>query len=385
MPDMFATALAHHRAGQLDSAATLYRAILEQNPHHADCLNLLGTLLHQKGDSAQAVKLIQRAIQIKPDWPAYYVNLATALRGRARHEEAIQHCRTALKLQPDLAEAHLALGLSLTALQQWAEAETELRWMRDQRPADSRGPQALGNCLREQGRTDEAIASYREALARNPNDGAAHLGLGTELLIAEQNAGAAEPHLQRATELLPAQVIAWTNLGSCLVMLGKEREALAVLEKAQQLAPNDPGVGVNVGQAWLGCGESHKAENCFQAVLRFHPEYPDGLIGLGDVQRLADRAEEAMPFYERALRIDPNGTAYKGLAEALWDMGDVDRAVALLRGGIARHPRDVGNHVRLGMILASGGDLKGAAESSRAALRIRPGLLSLQLRWHQPE
>ncbi len=373
MPDLFAEALAHHRAGRLDAAAALYRAILAQVPNHADCLNLLGVVLHQKGENTQAVELIQCAIQIKPKWPAYHVNLAAAFRGLGRHEEAIPHCRLALQLQPDLAEAHLALGQSLQALKQWAQAEPQFRWLRDHRPGDSRGPQTLANCLREQGRTDEALALYREALSRNPNDAAAHLGLGTELLLGDRNPGAAEPHLRKATELLPGQAIAWTNYGSCLVMLGKETEALRVFDEGLRLAPNDPGLGINVGQAWLGLGNSQAAENCFQAVLSFHADYPGALIGLADIHREADRVEEAIPLYQRALQLDPAGSAYKGLADAHWDFGDVERAVALLRDGIARHPRDAENQVRLGMILASGGDLTGAEECCRDALDVRPG------------
>src|SRR5438309_6377929 len=156
MSDPFFDALTHHRAGRLDQAAALYRAILAQQPDHADAMNLLGVIAHQRNDDLQAVELLQKAIQIRPNRPPYYVNLSTALRGLKRYAEAVEYGQAALKVQPDLPEAYLSLGLAHQGAGNWAEAEAAFRWVAENRRFDSRGPQALANCLREQGRADEA-------------------------------------------------------------------------------------------------------------------------------------------------------------------------------------------------------------------------------------
>src|SRR5207244_2931718 len=97
------------------------------------------------------------------------------------------------------------------------------------------------------------------------------------------------------------------NYGSCLLKLGREREAIPVLQEGLRQAPNDLALGVNLGQAWLGCGNHRAAENCFNAVLSFHPDFPAALNGLADVHRASDRLEEAIPLYERALQLDASG------------------------------------------------------------------------------
>ena len=51
-------AVDRHQAGDLDSAEQAYRVILENQPDHADALHLLGLVLYQKGDPAQATDLI---------------------------------------------------------------------------------------------------------------------------------------------------------------------------------------------------------------------------------------------------------------------------------------------------------------------------------------
>ena len=47
--DMLRAALAHHRAGRVEAAATLYKRVLSQSPGHADALHLFGVLRAQAG------------------------------------------------------------------------------------------------------------------------------------------------------------------------------------------------------------------------------------------------------------------------------------------------------------------------------------------------
>jgi tetratricopeptide (TPR) repeat protein len=370
MTDRFQEALTLHRAGRLDEASRIYGEILQENPWHADSYNLLGVIWHQKGHSERAVELIRRAIQLTPNQPQYFVNLASALRALGRHGEAIDAARIALDRRPRLLEAQQALALSLQATGQKEEAEAILLQMSADHPFDSRGPQALGNLYREVGRISEAIAAYQEALARNSNDAAAHLGLGTMLLLHEQPF-AAEPHLRKATELAPSVPATWMNYGSCLIRQGRDAEAAVAFEKGLQVAPNDVQMAVNLGQAYLGCGRLVDAENCFQQVLKFQPEFPAALVGLADVRRTADRHDEAIPIYERVAAIDPVGEAPVGLALSLWEIGEVDQAISVLQTAIEKQPQRADRHVILAGLLAAAGDLERAANACHESLRLR--------------
>src|SRR5580704_3324025 len=98
---LFPEALAHHRAGRLDEAESLYQTILDGSPDHADSLNLLGVIAYQKGENARALDLIGRAIALHSDRPAYHCNLAAAHCGLGQFDEAEASSRTALHLDPD--------------------------------------------------------------------------------------------------------------------------------------------------------------------------------------------------------------------------------------------------------------------------------------------
>src|SRR4051812_34092060 len=96
MPDVrLAIALEHHRAGRLRQAGDGYRAILTDDSDDADALHWLGVLTHQAGDSQQAIALLERAVQQRPNDPAFAHNLAQAYLAATRHDEAIATLRRA--------------------------------------------------------------------------------------------------------------------------------------------------------------------------------------------------------------------------------------------------------------------------------------------------
>jgi len=67
IPADLSRALSHHRQGQLDEAEAIYQAVLSHDPDHFDCLHLLGVVQRQRGGSDAAVRLISRALTLKPD------------------------------------------------------------------------------------------------------------------------------------------------------------------------------------------------------------------------------------------------------------------------------------------------------------------------------
>ena len=115
LPELFATALQHHRAGRLNEAETLYRQILATDSNHPDSLHMLGVLAHQTGQPQLAIDLIRRAITGNSAVPAFHNNLGNALGAAQRWPEAEASYRRALAWKQDYAEAHYNLGSALRA------------------------------------------------------------------------------------------------------------------------------------------------------------------------------------------------------------------------------------------------------------------------------
>ena len=73
-------AVQHQNAGDLTQAESIYRQILEADPDQPQALHLLGVIAHQRGESEQAVTLIEKALSINPTYADAHSNLGNALK-----------------------------------------------------------------------------------------------------------------------------------------------------------------------------------------------------------------------------------------------------------------------------------------------------------------
>jgi tetratricopeptide (TPR) repeat protein len=115
------------QAGQHDTAAALYRQILEQQPNHAYASHLLGAdaLRHEKFDTA--IGLISAAIQTNPREPVFHLFLGQALQKRGDLQDALSAYELALSLAPQLPSAMFRRATVLMELQQVPEALENFR------------------------------------------------------------------------------------------------------------------------------------------------------------------------------------------------------------------------------------------------------------------
>jgi tetratricopeptide (TPR) repeat protein len=105
------------------------RTIIELEPGNADALNALGySLTDQTDRHEEALVLIERALVIKPDEPAFIDSIGWVMYRLENFDEAVTHLRRALELFPNdevaahLGEALWAVGEKLEADQIWRKA-----------------------------------------------------------------------------------------------------------------------------------------------------------------------------------------------------------------------------------------------------------------------
>ncbi|HEY7086460.1 MAG TPA: tetratricopeptide repeat protein [Tepidisphaeraceae bacterium] len=213
-------AVQHHQQGRLDEAERGYRQVLQKDARNPDALHLLGLIEHQRGRCAEAIPLIERAIQIKPGEATFFVNLGQVYKGVNKLDDAERCERRAIQLQPKIAEAHAYLA----------------------------------GVLRAKGQLDEAEASVRQALALNPNLGAAHMNLGNIVRDRGDSAMALQC-FERSLRLGAPRHEVLTNLGDLLRVMGRWDEARAALEEAIRLSPGEAAARWNVSLLYLLTGD----------------------------------------------------------------------------------------------------------------------------------
>ena len=133
------------------------------------------------GRSEEALRSVQRAIQLRPDFAAAHNNLGAVLKDQRRLEEAAASYQKAIQLQPDYAAAYNNLGGALRVLGRLEEAAASYQRAIQLEPEFAEAHRILGVVLSDQGRLEEAAASYQRAIRLEPDFAEAHKMLGVVL------------------------------------------------------------------------------------------------------------------------------------------------------------------------------------------------------------
>lgn len=103
-------ALAQLKADRFADAERELKALIEREPEFAGPFANLGILYRRSGRSADAVKALEKAIDLNARAP-YYNELAMVHRAEGRFDAAERSYERALALDPNYAYAHLNLGI----------------------------------------------------------------------------------------------------------------------------------------------------------------------------------------------------------------------------------------------------------------------------------
>jgi len=120
-----ATALEH--AGDIQGALSSYRKLIEMSPDRYEGHLGLGALLLKQGDRGidEGLKELTRALEINPNLYEARVALGRSLIARGQPAQAIAHLRRAVELAPENPEPHYQLSLAYRRLGQEDAAAQE--------------------------------------------------------------------------------------------------------------------------------------------------------------------------------------------------------------------------------------------------------------------
>lgn len=223
---------------------------------------------HQRRDD-EAIALLRRALACRED-PGVLCDLAVVLAqsGRARDAEAA--LQRALELREDYPQAHNNLGLLLCAQSRAVAAEAAFRRALELQEAYPEAYNNLGALLATQGRPEEAQSAYRRALELREAYPEAHNNLGA-LLAAQGRPAEAESAHERALELREPYPEAHNNLGVLLAAQGSTARAEAAYRRALALRPDYHSARWNLGLLQLSLGQYDDGWRNYET--RFEPAW----------------------------------------------------------------------------------------------------------------
>ncbi len=167
-----------------------------------------------------------------------------------------------------------------------------------------------GHALEAEGKLDEAMQRYLEAIRLAPNPARAHLNLGNVLLLKGDLPGALDA-FRTAIKFKPDYAGAYYNIGNALMGNDQLDEAVASYRRALEIQPEYAEVHCALGVALKELGQLDGAVESFQKALEIDPDMVEVKLNQGSLLLSQGRYLEAWPKYEA--RYDQSYTARQSI------------------------------------------------------------------------
>jgi superkiller protein 3 len=268
------------KLGKLSESEAARRESLRLRPDDTELYGRLANLLAARGKWGEAWKALRDGFETWWDVAVFYIHRGDAVFPRDK-ESALRYWRMALADRPDDKELRLKIVHALNDLGQVEQANIEAQQMRDAQsekywqtvrlgddyaaknqiekamttyelartfePSGRTAELRLGELHARQGRSDEAVANFRDILKRDPRHKPAIAALGTELArralaTASQERTpsvdalkSAESDAREATTHAAESAATWRSLAAVHCRNDNAKEARAAIEKVGSL------------------------------------------------------------------------------------------------------------------------------------------------------
>jgi tetratricopeptide (TPR) repeat protein len=229
----------------------------------------------------------------------------------------------------------------------------------------------LGVALAHVGRYRDAIAQYEEALKRAPDSPVVRLNLALAWYKqAEFDKASAE--LERVRRIDEKNRQSLYLLADCYLRLGRNREAVALLQPVYDGGPDDRAVDFALGMALVRNGQIQQGQAIIDRVMKTGNRDEVELLR-GAAQLAAHDSKNAALTIHRALETSPDlpgGWSLYG--RSLLDSGDREGAKAAFQKALRADANDFEANLYLGGMLRYDGNIADAEPYLVKALSLRP-------------
>lgn len=244
-----------------------------------------------------------------------------------------------------------------------------------------------GNALRAEGRHDEAITSYRQALEHKPRMAVIHNNLGNALKD-DGRLDEAVAAYRDALRFDPGYAAGANNLGSALRTLKRDEDALACFHQAVALAPDFAVAQRNLAATLLYLQDYPAAETAYRRAIELEPHDAELHQLLNHACQKQGKHATALASLQQARALQPaSAEIHNGLGALYTDLGQLAIALETLQHARDLEPDSPEILSNLGLVLKELHRHHDAVACYQQALQIDPRRAevhnNLALCWHE--
>jgi tetratricopeptide (TPR) repeat protein len=270
---------------RLDEADIHFRRVLQLQPGDPRALLGLSRMAHRRGDLQESLNYAQRCLHEEGARKSSHLLLAEIYQRLGDKKAADQQSRQAALLRDDPL---------------WPDPFLqELLDLRTGERANIKRAQKLLDL----GRVPQAVTLLQQMVSDYPDSATCWLMLG-RALVHQQNWPAAEQALNKALELAPDNPEIHVQMGVALYYQWNPRAA-DHFRKAIQIQPDCAPAYYNLGLWLVRIHDRAGAIDAFRRAIRTQPNLTDAYLGLGSQLALQGHIAEAVQHLQRAVELNP--------------------------------------------------------------------------------
>ena len=418
---LFAQGIEELSAGQLDTALETFKQVTTIVPDFADAHYHLGLAYYQKAEFRKSTEAFTRTLELLPRDIDALIKLGLAshkagdedptdaLARRAFYERAVEAYRTALEIRPHNVEALNNLGLTYQELGRFEDAiavyEEGLTLNPDQPQlytnlATARDLQAgiysltahrhyqEGVRVKRAGRTEAAVAAWKQAIVESPQYLQAYLQLADLYFKGNEYQSAIRTYLSAISlvsenELSQSAVIAniFYNLGNSYLRTQQLESAISAYQQAVDINPEMASAWANMGSTLLEMERFNSAIMACQSALKVYAtartlgkDSPVSLSELSIIEFTLKTAEDlkAGEYTMQAYRLWRQGIS-------AGNRGDTLAAIKLWEQAVSLSPRYATAHENLAWTYFNLRRFSKAIQAGKTLQTLRPNPQIAQL------
>ena len=324
--------------GDNQGAIAAFEAALASESEHYEIHHYLGMAYAQEQFWKKAVDAYQRSLALMPDNIEALYSLGVAHFRMDEWAQAVAPLQQVIALSPQHARGYEVLGKAQVKLRKYTEAVDTLTKALALKPNAAGTYQELGTAYLNLKAYPEAIETFQKALQFGPARYAEpHYGLGTAYLRLSTTVGepsrsqyreksreemriyqllqkeyAEYERLSRLTRTEPKNLDGWAGLASLLIHQKNYAEAVRVLQKCIELAPNEANFYHGLSQAFINLNYPRPAAEAAQKAIQLLEPASESSRGrmavlyntLGSAYAMQSDAQNAVGAYRRAIELN---------------------------------------------------------------------------------
>lgn len=327
------------RAGDFDKAVELSRDALKDSPNNAQLWTLQGIAFTRKGDDKAALAAFQQALNISPNNLAALAG-AAQIEYQAGSQNAVPLLKRLLQLRPEDPTGHAMLAVLEYRRGNCAEAVPHFERAGELIESQLDALHAYATCLMRIKRPEAAAATLQKTVALNPSDPRERQVLASVLLLAHEPQNA----LSALQPLLDSPTVDSSTLelaSRAYEDTGDTPHAVSTLRQALLLDPKNISLYLDFATICFAHESFQVGIDVITEGLLVQPKAVDLYVARGVLYVQLAQYDKAEADFEKAYELNPNqslSTAAQGLAAV--QANDLDHALTSIQEKLKRKPND---------------------------------------------